>query len=146
MRIFEEVMLPFSLGALVAVNGLFWLADQSWAQEAPTTAFDEFLADNSPPCIPVADIEAKAAAFVPMTQEQFRFVQALYVLIPPVDHKLPVGDKGELLGDADGHTLAVLVDGDKACARIKMPPFIAQMLDDVKSGKVEHQPALGDPT
>jgi hypothetical protein len=44
---------------------------------AEETAFDKFFAPNSPKCVPVAAIEAAAKDYRPVSQETYRFIQAL---------------------------------------------------------------------
>jgi hypothetical protein len=63
---------------------------------AEETAFDKFFAPNSPKCVPVAAIEAAAKDYRPVSQDTYRFIQALFVATPPISHELPPGDKAEL--------------------------------------------------
>ena len=77
---------------------------------AEETAFDKFFAPNSPKCVPVAAIEAVAKDYRPVSQETYRFIQAIYVAIPPISHELPPGDKAELATDGN-QVIAFLTDG-----------------------------------
>jgi hypothetical protein len=107
------------------------------AERGDAGAFDKWLTPDSPECVPVADIKAVGSA-IDLTQDQFRFVQALYIAIPPTSRKLPPGDRGIIVGASDGTAMVALVDDDKTCARFLAPDFVIQMLNDVKAGKVEH--------
>lgn len=104
---------------------------------AEETAFDKFLAPNSPECVPVAAIEAVAENYRPVSQDTYRFIQALYVAMPPISHKLPPGDKAELATDGN-HVLAFLTDGTQTCARFLVPDFLGQIIKQVEGGKSSH--------
>jgi hypothetical protein len=107
---------------------------------AEETAFEEFFAPNSPKCVPVAAIEAAAKGYRPVSQETYRFIQAIYVAIPPISHELSPGDKAEL--DTDGnHVIAFLTDGSQTCARFLVPDFLVQIIKQVEGGKSSHNGA-----
>jgi hypothetical protein len=112
------------------------------AAERGETVFQPFLNESSAQCVQV-DAVKKLGAAAPLSQEQFRFAQALYVAVPPISKTLPPGDSAVLVGASDGTAILLLVDGDKSCARFLAPEFILQMLNDIKAGKIEH---AGDPT
>ena len=107
---------------------------------AEETAFEEFFAPNSPKCIPVAAIEAAAKGYRPVSQETYRFIQAIYVAIPPISHELPPGDKAELATDGN-HVIAFLTDGSQTCARFLVPDFLVQIIKQVEGGKSSHNGA-----
>ena len=65
--------------------------------------------------------------------EQFQFVRALYVAIPPVSHTLPPGDRAVMLSSGGSVMLALVSDG-KACARMLAPDFIQAMVIEVGQG------------
>jgi hypothetical protein len=104
---------------------------------AEETAFDKFLAPNSPKCVPVAAIEAVAKAYRPVSQETYRFIQAIYVAMPPISHELPPGDKAELATDGN-QLIAFLTDGPQTCARFLVPDFLGQLIKQVEGGKSSH--------
>jgi hypothetical protein len=107
---------------------------------AEETAFEEFFAPNSPKCVPVAAIEAAAKGYRPVSQETYRFIQAIYVAIPPISHELPPGDKAELATDGS-HVIAFLTDGSQTCARFLVPDFLVQIIKQVEGGKSSHNGA-----
>jgi hypothetical protein len=104
---------------------------------AEETAFDKFFAPNSPQCVPIAAIEAAAKDYRPVSQDTYRFIQALYVAIPPISHELPPGDKAELATDGN-HLIAFLTDGSQTCARFLVPDFLVQIIKQVEGGKSSH--------
>ena len=104
---------------------------------AEETAFDKFFAPNGPQCVPVAAIEAAAKSYRPVSQETYRFIQAIYVAIPPISHELPPGDKAELATDGN-HIIAFLTDGSQTCARFLVPDFLVQIIKQVEGGKSSH--------
>jgi hypothetical protein len=104
---------------------------------AEETAFDKFLTPNSPECVPVAAIEAAAKQYRPVSQDTYRFIQALYVAIPPMSHELPPGDKAELATDGN-HVIAFLTDGSQTCARFLVPDFLIQIIKQVEGGQSSH--------
>ena len=104
---------------------------------AEETAFDKFLTPNSPECVPVTAIEAAAKNFRPLSQDTYRFIPALYVVIPPISHELPPGDRAELATDGN-HVIAFLTDGSQTCARFLVPDFLVQIIKQVEGGKYSH--------
>jgi hypothetical protein len=56
---------------------------------AEETAFDKFLGHDSPVCVPVTVIEAAAKEYHPVSQDTYRFIQALYVATTSVSYELP---------------------------------------------------------
>ena len=70
-----------------------------------------------------------------LTREQFQFVRALYVAIPPVSRTLPAGDRAVMASSGSSVMLALVAD-DKACARMLAPDFIQNMLAQVGQGTV----------
>jgi hypothetical protein len=104
---------------------------------AQETVFQPFLTEASPQCVPVEDIK-KLGAVVDLSPDQYRFAQALYVFIPPISKMLPPGDRAMLVGASDGTSILLFADADKSCARFLAPDFVLKMLNDIKSGKVEH--------
>jgi hypothetical protein len=94
--------------------------------------FDKWLAPDSPQCVALKDIKA-VSTVTELTPEQFQFVRALYVAIPPISRKLPPGDHAiqAISGDS---TMIALVGGGEACARFLAPDFIKVMLTQVVEG------------
>ena len=74
---------------------------------------------------------------IELTPEQFQFVPALYVALPPVSRTLPPGDKAVMANSGDAVMLALVADG-QACARFLAPDFITAMVIQVGMGETGH--------
>jgi hypothetical protein len=98
--------------------------------------FDKWLNDRSPTCVPVSDFKT-VSTVIELTPEQFQFVRALYVALPPVSRTLPPGDHAVIAKSGDAVMLA-LVDDGQACARFLAPDFIQTMLTEVGLGEAGH--------
>ena len=78
-------------------------------------AFDKWLSPDAPACVPVSAISS-VAKLTDLTPEQFQFVRALYIAIPPVSRELPPGDHAIMASSGDDVMVALVADG-QACAR-----------------------------
>jgi len=108
------------------------LSLQESGQEAGV--FSQWLTADAPECVPVSQI-GSVSRLTKLTPEQFQFVRALYVAIPPVSRELPPGDSA-VVASADGKAMIALVAGDQACARFLAPDFVLSMLVQVGKGEV----------
>jgi hypothetical protein len=90
--------------------------------------FNKWLHDRSPTCV---------STVIELTPEQFQFVRALYVALPPESRTLPPGDRAVMAKSGDAVMLA-LVDDGQACARFLAPDFIQTMLLQVGIGETGH--------
>jgi hypothetical protein len=97
------------------------------------SVFDQWLKPNAPECVPVSDI-ASVSRLTKLTPEQFQFVRALYIAIPPVSRELPPGDSA-IVASADGKAMIALVAEGRTCARFLAPDFILSMLVQVGRGE-----------
>ena len=104
------------------------------AQEAGV--FDKWLNERSPTCVPVSEFKT-VSTVIELTPEQFQFVRALYVALPPVSRTLPPGDKAVMANSGDAVMLALVADG-QACARFLAPDFITAMVIQVGMGETGH--------
>ena len=95
--------------------------------------FDKWLNERSPTCVPVSEFKTMSTV-IELTAEQFQFVRALYVALPPVSRTLPPGDKAVMANSGDTVMLALVADG-QACARFLAPGFIAAMVIQVGMGE-----------
>jgi hypothetical protein len=109
-----------------------------YGQEAGV--FSQWLEPQAPQCVAVSKIGA-VSSLKKLTREQFQFVRALYVAIPPISRALPPGDSA-VIASADGRSMVALVSGGEACARFLAPDFVLSMLTQVGKGETE---AAGDP-
>jgi hypothetical protein len=94
--------------------------------------FDKWLDPGAPECVPVAAFRS-VARVTDLTPEQFQFVRALYVAIPPISRELPPGDHAVMASSGGSVMIALVADG-QACARFLAPDFIQTMLDQVGQG------------
>ena len=94
--------------------------------------FDRLLDEGAPECVSLAAIKS-VSTVTDLTAEQFQFVRALYIAIPPVSQKLPPGDRA-VMARSGGAVMLALVDGGQSCARFLAPEFIQAMLVQVGQG------------
>ena len=87
--------LPKILAALAFLSS----AAPVFADNAKAGVFAEWLSGDQPECIPLAEVNKAADGSVPLNGDQFQFVRALFVAIPPVSGELPAGDHAALFLD-----------------------------------------------
>jgi hypothetical protein len=109
-----------------------------YSQEAGV--FSQWLDPDAPQCVSVAKISA-VSRLTKLTPEQFQFVRALYIAIPPISRALPPGDSA-VVASANGRSMIALISGNQACARFLAPDFVLSMLAKVGRGETE---AVGNP-
>jgi hypothetical protein len=111
-------------------------APESSAHEDSQDAgvFSQWLAADAPECVPVSQI-GSVSHVTKLTPEQFQFVRALYIAIPPVSRQLPPGDSA-VVASASGKAMIALVSDGQACARFLAPDFVLSMLVEVGKGEV----------
>jgi hypothetical protein len=109
-----------------------------YAQEAGV--FSQWLDPHAPQCVAVSQI-GSVSHLTKLTPEQFQFVRAFYVAIPPISRALPPGDSA-VIASASGRSMIALISGGEACARFLAPDFILSMLTQVGTGETV---AAGDP-
>jgi hypothetical protein len=107
------------------------LSAQEDSQQAGV--FGQWLKPDAPECVPVSDI-GSVSRLTKLTPEQFQFVRALYIAIPPISRQLPPGDSA-VVAIADGKAMIALVADGESCARFLAPDFILSMLDQVGRGE-----------
>jgi hypothetical protein len=112
------------------------LATASSAHAQDAGVFDKWLNEQARACIPVATFSS-VSTVTELTPEQFQFVRALYVALPPVSRTLPPGDHAVLARSGEVAMLALVADG-QACARFLAPDFIQAMLIEVGEGRTVH--------
>ena len=96
--------------------------------------FSHWLTPDAPECVPVSQI-GSVSQVTRLTAEQFQFVRALYVAIPPISRQLPPGDSA-VVASAGGKAMIALVADGQACARFLAPDFVLSMLVEVGKGEV----------
>lgn len=112
------------------------LLTASAAQAQHAGAFDKWLNQEAPECVPVSAFRS-VSTVTDLTPDQFQFVRALYVALPPISKKLPPGDHA-IMASSGHDVMLALVDGDEACARFLAPDFIQEMVIKVGEGVVAH--------
>ena len=110
-----------AIGCLVSPTLVFAGNDAS--------VFNRWLDPGAPECVPMSEVQS-ASKVTDLTTEQFQFVRALYVAIPPVSLTLPPGDHAIMASSGGSVMLALVADG-QACARFLAPDFIQAMLVEV---------------
>ena len=124
-------MKPFFAAVLAA--GCLVSSAPAFAQNGGgEDVFDKWLNERAPDCVPVSAIKS-VSTVMDLTQEQFQFVRALYVALPPVSRTLPPGDRAIMASSGGAVMLALVADG-QACARFLAPDFVQAMLVQVGRG------------
>jgi len=118
----------------VALSAVLLSSVCAHAQDAGV--FDKWLNEQSPQCVPVSAFKT-VSTVTELTPEQFQFVRALYVALPPVSRTLPPGDHAIMASSGGAVMLALVADG-QACARFLAPDFIQAMLIQVGMGVTGH--------
>ena len=98
---------------------------------AEAGAFAEWLSGDQPECIPLGAVNKAADDSVPLNADQFQFVRALFVAIPPVSDELPPGDRAALLDGANKAVMVGIIDGDWVCARVTAPDSLVNLIIEV---------------
>jgi hypothetical protein len=142
----EDVMnsafLVAGAAALAALSGYGMRTQDLTTQEDSQQAgvFSQWLTPDAPECVPVSQI-GSVSHVTKLTPEQFQFVRALYIAIPPISRELPPGDSA-VVASASGKSMIALVADGQACARFLAPDFILSMLVQVGRGETG---TLGEP-
>lgn len=132
-------------GSAVAIVSLTTCC--AYAQEVPgADVFARWVDGSAPECVPIGEF-ASVSRVVDLGPEQFQFVRALYVAIPPVSRTLPAGDRA-VMASAGDETMLALVSDNLSCARFLAPDFIVQMLMQLgngEPGELRQPTSLGKP-
>jgi hypothetical protein len=97
--------------------------------------FSQWLDADAPQCVAVSTITS-VSHVTKLTPQQFQFVRALYIAIPPISRQLPPGDSA-IVASAEGRSMIALVSGGETCARFLAPDFVLSMLSQVGKGQNE---------
>ena len=118
--------------AVALAAGCLVSSAPAFSADGDAGAFDKWLSPDAPECVPVSAIKS-VATLTDLTPQQFQFVRALYIAIPPVSRKLPPGDHAIMASSGDAVMVALVAD-NQACARFLAPDFIKTMLVQVGQG------------
>lgn len=115
-----------------AIVAMTWLASiPASAGDAPTF-----------PCGPADRFMALAVEhgeiYVAMTPEQFQFARGLFAMAPDTPSSLPPGESARIARREDGSASVVWIDGDQACAPMRLGKEGADMLMQVGRGEIVH--------
>src|SRR5208283_5945697 len=100
-------------------TGFLVLSAPVFAADDDASVFDKWLDPSAPECVAVSAIQS-VSKVTDLTAEQFQFVRALYVALPPVSRKLPPGDHAVMASSGGSVMLALVADG-QTCARFLAP-------------------------
>lgn len=134
----NNAFLAVAAAGLAGLGGFGLHAQSAQNLNAPDMSqeagvFTQWLKPDAPECVPVSKI-GSVSRLTKLTPEQFQFVRALYVAIPPISRQLPPGDSA-VVASAEGKAMVALVVDGKACARFLAPDFILSMLVQVGKGE-----------
>ncbi len=141
----NNALVVVAAAGLAGLGGLGLHAQSAQDVSAPRDSeeagvFSQWLTPAAPQCVPVSEI-GSVSHLMKLTPEQFQFVRALYIAIPPISRELPPGDSA-VVASASGRSMIALVAGGQACARFLAPDFILSMLVEVGRGE---NGAIGQP-
>ena len=129
----------FPLVALAAVL----ICTPAAAEGRPKSLEELFAPLSQGACVKMDEVR-KVSATVQLTPDQFQFVRAFWMAIPPASRDLPPGDKAFLAKDAEGETVMGLYDdGGQVCAVFKATDWLERLVDKVGRGE---SGKLGQPT
>jgi hypothetical protein len=96
-------------------------------------------------CVPMKAIQAAGAKFMPLKDGSFRFLEGVYIAVPPVSKELPPGDKAVLAIGPMGEVMALFVDGEQTCDRFVLAGFVIDMVAAIESGNHASPDKSGQP-
>jgi hypothetical protein len=86
-------------------------------------------------CVRLEAVRAVSAT-VQLTPDQFQFVRAFWMAIPPASRELPPGDKAFLARDSEGtDVLGLYDDGGQVCVVLKATDWLERLVDQVGRGE-----------
>ena len=120
--------LPKILSALALLSS----AAPAFADNVKAGVFEEWLSGDQTECIPFAAVNKAADGSVALNGNQFQFVRALYIAIPPISGELPAGDHAALFLDGANKAVMVgIIDRDWVCARFTAPDSLVNLIIEV---------------
>jgi hypothetical protein len=119
------------LAALAAAS----FSTSASAAGKPKTLEELFTPLSQGACVSI-DAVREVGATVQLTPEQFQFVRAFWMAIPPANRELPPGDKAFLAKDTKGvAVLGLFDDGGQVCAVFQATDWIERVVDQVGRGE-----------
>ena len=124
-------MRRITLAALAAVS----LCAPASAAGRPKTLEELFVPLAHGACVAINDVRAVGAT-VQLTPEQFQFVRAFWMAIPPASRELPPGDKAFIAKEPDGiAVLGLFDDAGQVCAVFPATDWLERVVDEVGRGE-----------
>jgi hypothetical protein len=124
-------MRRFTLSAFAAAS----LCMSAPAAAKPQTLEELFVPLTHGACVRIDDVRAIGAT-VQLTPEQFQFVRAFWMAIPPASRELPPGDKAFLAKEPDGiAVLGLFDDAGQVCAVFPATDWLERVVDEVGRGE-----------
>ena len=124
-------MRSIMLAALAAAS----LWTPASAADKPKTLQELFTPLARGACVGIDDVRAIGDT-VQLTPEQFQFVRAFWMAIPPASRELPPGDKAFLAREPDGFAILGLFDeGGQVCAVFPATGWLEHVVDEVGRGE-----------
>jgi len=125
------MMRRFLFAAFAATS----LCASASAQDTPRTLQELFAPLTRGACVRIDEVRAVGAT-IQLTPEQFQFVRAFYMAVPPVSHELPPGDKAFLARGPEGvAVLGLFDDGGEVCAVFEATDWLQRLVDEVGRGE-----------
>ena len=95
------------------------------------------------PCGPMSGAASLAKAldgsdFVTLTNDQWQFLRGIFVMAPDTPASLPPGDHAAMSLHSDGSASVIFIDGDRACAPIRLGREAIEVLMMVGRGDIVH--------
>ena len=106
------------------------------AADKPKTLQELFTPLARGACVEIADVRAIGET-VQLTPEQFQFVRAFWMAIPPASRELPPGDKAFLAREADGFSRSLVFSTRRGqvCAVFPATDWLERVVDEVGRGE-----------
>jgi hypothetical protein len=125
----------------IAALGAAFLCGSALAADAPKKTLHELfdvLHDGG--CTTIARVR-EAGAVIELTPEQFQFIRAFWMAIPPISRTLPPGDKAFIARDAEETAVGLIDSTDGAvCAVFPTPDWMQVLIDQIGRGEVGKRP------
>jgi hypothetical protein len=111
-------------------------------------SLDDALGQDAGECVKMDTVRPLVTHAERLGANEFEFVRAFYMAIPPLSHSLPIGDYAEIVTDGDIVGVVLIdSDSDQTCARLQITPWLLKAIKDVGKGvKVKASGAAGDPS
>ena len=111
------------------------LCSPASASNQPKSLEELFLPLSQGACVKIDDVRSIGAT-VQLTPEQFQFVRAFYMAVPPISRELPPGDKAFLAKGPEGAAILGLYDeGGEVCAVFEATDWLERVVDQVGRGE-----------